>query len=90
MSSDLSAYSLRIIGLLLIVELVSGYFLWTLNAVNEAGEALFAIFLAIDLVAFAMISYVYRTNRSGEQLNRGVLMVGCCMILVFVFASLAL
>jgi heme/copper-type cytochrome/quinol oxidase subunit 4 len=90
MSSDLNDYGLKIVGLLLIVELVSGYFLWTLNAVNEAGEAVFAILLAVDLVSLAMISYVYRTTKSGEQLNRGVLLVACCMILVFVYASLAL
>jgi hypothetical protein len=89
MSSDLNDYSLKIVGLLIVVELVSAYFLWTLNSVNQAGEAVFALFLAVDLVSFAMISYIYRTSKSGE-LNRGVLMIACCMILVFVYVSLAL
>ena len=90
MSSDLNRYSLKIVGLLILVELVSAYFLWTLNPVNQAGEAVFAILLAIDLVSLAMMSYVYRTVKSGEQLSRGVLLVASCMILVFVYASLAL
>ena len=90
MSLDLNRYSLKIVGLLILVELISAYFLWTVNPVNQAGEAVFAILLAIDLVSFATMSYIYRTNKSGEQLNRGVLMVACCMILVFVYASLAL
>ena len=90
MSSGLNRYSLKIVGLLILVELISAYFLWTLNPVNQAAEAVFAIFLAIDLVSFAMMSYVYRTNKSGEQLNRGVLIIACCMILVFVYAILAL
>ena len=90
MSLDLNRYSLKIVGLLILVELLSAYFLWTVNPVNQAGEAVFAIFLAIDLVSFAMMSYIYRTTKSGDQLNRGVLIVACCMILVFVYASLAL
>jgi len=90
MSSDLNRYSLKIVGLLVLVELISAYFLWTVNPVDQAGEAVFAIFLAVDLVSFAMMSYVYRTTKSGDQLNRGVLMVSCCMILVLVYASLSL
>jgi len=90
MSLSLNRYSAKIVGLLILVELVSAYFLWTLNPVNQAGEAVFAILLAIDLVSFAMMSYIYRTNKSGEQLNRGVLILACCLILVFVYASLAL
>jgi hypothetical protein len=90
MSLGLNRYSLKIIGLLILVELITAYFLWTLNPVNQAGEAVFAILLAIDLVSFAMMSYIYRTNKNGEQLNRGVLILACCMILVLVYASLAL
>ena len=90
MSQDLNHYSLNIVGLLILVELISVYFLWTLNPVNQSDQAVFAIFLAIDLVSLAMMSYIYRTNKSGEQLNRGVLIVSCCMILVFVYATLAL
>ena len=90
MSLDLNQYSLNIVGLLILVELISVFFLWALNPINKAEEAVFAIFLAIDLVSLAMMSYIYRTNKSGEQLNRGVLIVACCMILVFVYASLAL
>lgn len=90
MSTDLNRYSLKIVGLLLLVEVVSAYFLWAVNPVNQSGEAVFAIFLAIDLVSFAMMSYVYRTNKSGDQLNRGVIIVACCLIMIFVYASLAL
>jgi hypothetical protein len=90
LSLDLNRYSLKIVGLLILVELVSAYFLWTLSPVNQAGEGVFAIFLAIDLVSLAMMSYIYRTNKSGQQLNRGVLIAACCMILVFVYASLVL
>jgi predicted membrane channel-forming protein YqfA (hemolysin III family) len=78
------------VGMLIIVEAVSVYFLWALNPVNEAGEAVFAIFLAIMLVAFAMISYVYRTYKSGDQFNKVFLLGSCIMILILVYASMAL
>ena len=90
LSSDLGEYSTRIVGLLIIVMAVSVYFLWALNSVNQVGEGVFAIFLAVDLVSFAMISYIYRTYKSGDGLNRGLLIVACCMILIFLYASLAL
>ena len=60
---------------------VSVYFLWALNPVNKSGEAVFAIFLAVDLVSFMMISYVYRTYKSGDQFSRALLIGACCMIL---------
>ena len=78
------------VGLLIIVMAVSVYFLWALNPVTKAGEAVFAVFLAVDLVSFMMISYVYRTYKSGDQFSRALLIGACCMILVLVYASLAL
>ena len=90
MSLGLREYSTRIVGLLIIVMAVSVYFLWALNPVNKAGEEVFAIFLAVDLVSFMMISYVYRTYKSGDQFSKTLLIGACCMILVLVYASLAI
>lgn len=90
MSTDLTRYSTRIVALLLVVEAVSVYFLWSLNPVSKGEQGVFAILLAIDLVALAMISYVYRASKHGEQLSRGLLIGGCCLILVFVYVSLAI
>lgn len=86
---SLKNYSTNIVYLLLVVEAVSVFFLWDLNPINKAGEAVFAILLAVDLVAFAMISYIYRNYKSGDTLNRGLLLAACCLILVLVYASLA-
>lgn len=90
MSSDLRSYSTRIVGLLLLVEAVSVYFLWALDPINKLGQGIFAIFLAIDLVSFAVISYVYRAYKSGDQLNRYLLIMACAMIIILVYASLAI
>ena len=76
--------------MLIIVMAVTVYFLWALNPVDEDAEAVFAIFLAVDLVAFMMMSYIYRTYKSGEQFSRALLIGACAMILVLVYASLAI
>jgi hypothetical protein len=90
LSWDIKQYSARIVGLLIVVEAVSVFFLWALDPVTKAGEAVFAIFLAVDLVSFMMISYIYRTYKMGDQVSRAVLIGACAMILVLVYATLAL
>jgi predicted membrane channel-forming protein YqfA (hemolysin III family) len=90
MSNSLSKYSTRIVGLLVLVEAVSVYLLWTLSAVGQADEGVFAIFLAISLVALAMISNIYRTLKEGDQLGRGFLIAGCGLILLLIYVSLAI
>lgn len=89
MSNSTSLYATRIVGLLVIVEAVSVFFLWTNNAVGQTDEGLFAIFLAVDLVSLAMISNVYRSYKSGGNINRGFLLAACLLILIFLFAGLA-
>lgn len=90
MSNSSSTYATRIVGLLVVVEAASVVFLWTINSVGQAEEGLFAIFLAIDLVSLAMVSNVYRSYKSGGNLNRGFLLAGCGLILIFALAGLAL
>jgi hypothetical protein len=86
----MSAYSTRIVAMLLIVEAVSVFFLWIINPVGQTDEAVFAIFLAIILISLAMISNVYRSYKNGDPLSRGFL-IGCCfLIMIFVYVSLAL
>jgi hypothetical protein len=90
LSTTLKDYSARIVGLFLVIEAVTVYFLWGLNPTNKIGQEVFGVFLAIDLVSFATISYVYRVYKRGDGINRGLLLAGCVMILILVYASLAL
>jgi hypothetical protein len=77
----------RVVALLVLLELVSVYFLWSLNPVGRASSAMFALFLATVLVAFSMTSYVYRTAKMGDGVSRGLLLSGCCLLLVLLFAG---
>lgn len=90
LTSNLRDYSTKMVYLLILVEAVSVYFLWTLNPVTQVGEEVFAVFLAVDILSLMMISYIYRTYKSGDQFNRALLTSACALILVLVYASLAI
>lgn len=62
--------------------------LWTLNPTDPASQAVFAILLGIDLLAFAMMSYLYRSERSGSGFNRTWVLVGCGMFVILLVAVL--
>ena len=80
--------SSRIVLLLLCLQAVATIFLWSLDALNQVSEGTFALFLAIDLLGFAMISYVYRSEKNSNHPSRNWLLVGCGMILILLFSSL--
>ena len=77
--------SLRIVALLIIASLASVATLWTLNPTGSTSETTFAVYLAVNLVSFAMISYVYRSTKSGDGIGRLPLIAGCAFISVLLF-----
>ena len=46
----------RIVALLILIASLSVFILWTVNPVGSGSETTFAVYLAIDLIAFALIS----------------------------------
>ncbi len=80
----------RIIILLLVLQGVSLALLWTLDALNQVSEEIFALFLAVDMISFAMISYVYRHEKISETPNRGWLIVGSALVIILLFSTLVL
>lgn len=81
---------LRIVSLLLIVAVVCVFTLWTVDPVGSGGVTTFALFLATDLVAVAMISYVQRSLASEGTMSRAPLIAGCCYITLLVMAGIYL
>jgi hypothetical protein len=78
-----------IVGLLVIVGFASAFVLWTTDTSLASGESLFAVYLSIDLIAFAMISYIYRVTKTGDPLRRIPLIVGSSLLLFLVVAGFA-
>lgn len=85
---DYEGIATRVVALLLLLEAISVWFLWTFTSVGTAGETSFALFLAADLVSFAMISYTFRTLKEESKFGRWPLLAGCAFICALFFAAL--
>ncbi|MDA4115645.1 MAG: hypothetical protein OK442_03715 [Thaumarchaeota archaeon] len=80
---------LRIVGLLVIVGFASSAVLWTIDTSLPSGESLFAVYLSIDLIAFVMISYIYRVTKTADGIGRIPLLAGSCVLILLVIAGFA-
>jgi len=78
----------RIIILLLILQADVTVFLIGLGFATNVNQNTFALFLTIDLIAFAMTTYIYRTERVEALPNRVWLILGSAVIAVVFFSSL--
>lgn len=63
-------------AILLLLQVVSVAAVWTIGTVGQEGANLFALFVAINLVSFALISYIYRMGKGGRVANEGYLLAG--------------
>lgn len=80
--------SLRIVPLLLALQAVSVYLLWSLNPSGQSDESEFALFLAVIFVSLSMISYMFRVEKRGDGPNRSLILAGCLLLLVLLLAGL--
>jgi len=78
----------RILVLLLLFGILSVALLWTLNPTSSQSQTTFAIFLSIDLVVFAMVSYIFRVSKWGEEVRRLPLLAGCLALLILLYIGL--
>ncbi len=76
-----------IVAILVIFQIASVVFLWTINTVGLAAEQLFALFLGADILSFAMVSYLYRSLKGGEAPRVEWLMAGAIMLVALIFAG---
>jgi hypothetical protein len=80
----------RAFALLILLGLVSVVYLWTLNPVQSKAQTIFALLLSVDLVVFAMASYIYRVSKWNEGVSRLPLLGGCIILLILLFVGLTL
>lgn len=77
----------RIVSLLLLLAVVSVFVLWSVNPIGSGGESTFVLFLAVDLVSVAMISYIQRAVVREGHIARAPLLAGCFFILFLLAAT---
>ena len=78
----------QLVGLVFLLQAIATVFLLTLNALSSVSEGKFAVFLAVDLLSFAMISYVYRMQRWSRLPSRAWLLAASIGLALLIFSSL--
>jgi uncharacterized membrane protein YozB (DUF420 family) len=78
----------KIVALLLLLQAVSAFFLWTLDALGAVSEGKFAVFLAVDLLAFTLTAYVYTHEKWGEATSRVWILAGSLGLMILLFVGL--
>lgn len=78
----------RLVLLLLLLQGAATVTLWTLDPTSRTSQAVFAILLGVDLLAFAMVSYLYRMEKHGAAFSRPWVLTGCIVFVVLLLAAL--
>lgn len=75
---------------LVALQLTTLVVLWLLNPITQSATDTFALYLSLDLVAFAMISYIYRSRRNGGYPSQAWMAVGYLSLIVLLVSNLLL
>ncbi len=78
----------RVILLLLILQADVTGFLIALSFSSNVNENTFGLLLTVDLIAFAMMTYIYRTERLQALPRRSWIIVGSLVMIGVFFSSL--
>jgi hypothetical protein len=64
--------------------------LWLLNPMTQAATDTFALYLSLDLVGFAILSYIYRSKRNSREPSQAWIAVGYLALIALLVSNLAL
>ena len=78
----------QIVALLLLLQIVSVVYLWAATLVGALSAGRFAIFLAIDLLSFALVGYAYTHEKWGDTINRALVLLGSAGLILLLICSL--
>jgi len=84
--SQLSIQVIFLIGLQVTCLVV----LWAMTPLTQSATDTFALYLSMDLVAFVILSYIYRSLRMSREPNRAWMAVGYLALVVLLVSDLAL
>jgi hypothetical protein len=75
------------IVILIIFQIVSVIFLWSVSTVGLEAERLFALFLGADVLSFAMVSYLYRSLKANISPSFIWLVSGSAMLVILIVSA---
>lgn len=81
--------SLQVI-FLIALQVTSLVVLWAMTPLTQSATDTFALYLSMDLVAFVLISYIYRSTRMSREPSRVWMSVGYLALVVLLVSNLAL
>ena len=76
--------------MLVALQVISTCLLWLLGPLGQAQTNTFALYLSVDLLAFAVISYQYRMSKNGKSPGEVWLASGYLLLVVLLVANLTL
>jgi hypothetical protein len=76
--------------MLIVLQVIATSLLWLLNPIDQAQTDAFALFLSVDLISFAMLSYQYRARRYEHAPNSAWTAVGYLALVVLLVSALVL
>lgn len=85
-----SFYTTLQVGFLIALQTSTVVVLWLLNPLTERATVTFALYLSLDLVAFAIISYIYRSRRNARSPNPAWMVMGYLYLVVLLLSNLLL
>ena len=77
-----------LLSLFLCLQVISTIVLWSLSSTDAASQAKFTIFLAVDLLCFAMVAYSYRKLTWGLMISPAWILVGSFGLVVLLFSGI--
>jgi hypothetical protein len=89
MSTAVSSISLQFI-FLVVLQASTIPVLWLLNPISQSSTDAFALYLSLDLLAFAILSYAYRSTRWGRKPNQAWMALGYLSLIVLLVSALAI
>jgi hypothetical protein len=78
----------QVVALLLALQAVSAAYLLIVGSVGTLGAGRFAIFLAVDLLSFAVIAHIFTRERWGEVVGRAWILVSSVGLIILLISSL--
>lgn len=80
----------RLVLLVLLLQATATVTLWSLTPTDPGSQAIFGVLLGVDLLGFALIAYLYRSEKGGGAFSRPWTLVGCVMLAVLLLVVIYL
>lgn len=74
--------------LIIALQVTATALLWVLAPITQAQTDTFTLYLSVDLVGFAMLSYMYRAERQGRQASPSWLAMGYLSLVLLLSSNL--